>query len=132
MSHWSDDFLSIFRTAVLAFILGALLYGAGMALSGWLSVVFGAERGIASVYTHRSGHRTASGEPMRDNALTAAHRAPLPLGTRLLVRHGRRTVVVRINDRGPFRRGRVIDLTPAAARALGISGLGFVSLERVR
>jgi rare lipoprotein A len=83
--------------------------------------------GIASVY---SGGRTASGESMNPGAMTAAHRT-LPFGTRVTVVNNRngRAVVVRINDRGPFVRGRVIDLSPAAARAIGVSGLAPVSLS---
>ena len=82
--------------------------------------------GIASVY---SGQRTASGEQMRPDTMTAAHRT-LPFGTQVTVlnRRNGRSAVVRINDRGPFVRGRVIDLSPAAARALGIVGLASVSL----
>jgi rare lipoprotein A len=82
--------------------------------------------GIASVY---SGQHTASGEQMRPDTMTAAHRT-LPFGTQVTVlnRRNGRTAVVRINDRGPFVRGRVIDLSPAAARALGIVGLASVSL----
>jgi rare lipoprotein A len=83
--------------------------------------------GLASVY---SGGRTASGEAMNSGAMTAAHRT-LPFGTRVTVvnNHTGRTVVVRINDRGPFVHGRVIDLSPAAARAIGVSGLASVSLR---
>jgi rare lipoprotein A len=64
--------------------------------------------------------------------MTAAHRS-LPFGTMVRVTHRRsgRSVVVRINDRGPFVRGRVIDLTPAAARELGFSGLAPVTLSVV-
>jgi rare lipoprotein A len=82
--------------------------------------------GVASVYSDR---QTASGEAMNPGALTAAHRT-LPFGTEVTVinRHNGRSVVVRINDRGPFVRGRVIDLSPAAARALGVDGLAQVSL----
>jgi rare lipoprotein A len=82
--------------------------------------------GIASVY---SDQRTASGERMRPDTMTAAHRT-LPFGTQVTVfnRRNGRSAVVRINDRGPFVRGRVIDLSPAAARALGIDGLASVSL----
>jgi len=84
------------------------------------------QHGIASVY---SGGRTANGEQAIPTRLTAAHRT-LPFGTRVKVTHVRsgRSVVVRINDRGPFIRGRVIDVTPAAARALGFSGLAPVHL----
>jgi len=92
-----------------------------------------AETGIASVYSgHYSegGSRTASGERVRANALTAAH-PKLPFGTRVKVtnRANGRSVVVRINDRGPFKKGRVIDLTPTAARAIGSKGLARVTLE---
>jgi rare lipoprotein A len=88
-----------------------------------------AQTGIASVY---SGGRTASGEEVSPSALTAAHRT-LPFGTLVRVTNEDtgRSVVVRINDRGPFVRGRVIDLTPAGARALGFSGLATVSLDVV-
>ncbi len=83
--------------------------------------------GIASVY---SGGRTANGERMNPGAMTAAHRT-LPFGTAVTVvnRRNGRSAVVRINDRGPFVRGRVIDLSPAAARVLGIDGLAPVSLS---
>jgi rare lipoprotein A len=83
--------------------------------------------GIASIY---SGGRTANGERVNPAAMTAAHRS-LPFGTRVTVvnRNNGRAVVVRVNDRGPFVRGRVIDLTPAAARAIGIDGLAPVSLR---
>jgi len=81
------------------------------------------------VYAY-SGGRTASGERASPSAFTAAHRT-LPFGTHVRVTDDRtgRSVVVRINDRGPFVRGRVIDLTPAAAHALGISGTAPVKLD---
>ena len=87
--------------------------------------------GIASVYSY-SASRTASGEHFRPAALTAAHRS-LPFGSKVRVtnRHNGRSVVVRINDRGPFIRGRVIDVSPAAARVLGFSGLAPVDLTLV-
>jgi rare lipoprotein A len=82
--------------------------------------------GIASVY---SDHNTASGEQMSSGAMTAAHRT-LPFGTKVTVvnRSNGRSAVVRINDRGPFVHGRVIDLSPAAAHALKVDGLAPVSL----
>ena len=88
-----------------------------------------AQSGIASVY---SGGRTANGETARASGLTAAHRT-LPFGTLVRVTNQRsgRSVVVRINDRGPFVSGRVIDLTPAGASALGFSGLAPVTLAVV-
>ena len=89
--------------------------------------------GMASVYgSRRDGYaarRTASGERVHSGALTAAHKT-LAFGTMVRVtnRRNNQSVVVRINDRGPFVRGRVIDLTPAGARAIGMSGLAPVSL----
>ena len=82
--------------------------------------------GIASVY---SDHHTASGEQMNLGAMTAAHRT-LPFGTKVTVVNHRngKSAVVRINDRGPFVHGRVIDLSPAAGRVLGIDGITMVSL----
>lgn len=85
-----------------------------------------AQSGVASVY---SGQKTANGEYASAGGLTAAHRT-LPFGTKVRVtnQHTGRSVVVRINDRGPFVRGRVIGITPAAAHALGMSGLAPVTL----
>jgi rare lipoprotein A len=81
-----------------------------------------AEAGIAAYY---SGGRTASGEVSGPNRFTAAHRT-LPFGTRVLVTNVRngRSVSVRINDRGPYGRGRVIDVSHAAARELGMLNSG--------
>ena len=83
-----------------------------------------AESGVASVYSTESGSKTASGQRLNPSALTAAHRS-LPFGTKVRVSNHRngRSVIVTINDRGPFVRGRIIDVSPAAARALGFSGL---------
>jgi peptidoglycan lytic transglycosylase len=106
---------------------GAALCGA-MIFVGCSSAAM-AEAGIASVYAY-SGERTASGERAKPSGFTAAHRT-LPFGTRVRVTNkgNGRSVVVRINDRGPFVRGRVIDLTPAAAHALGFNGLARVTLN---
>jgi rare lipoprotein A len=79
--------------------------------------------GIASYYGNESGSQTASGQRFNQNAMTCAHRS-LPFGTRLRVTHGDRSVVVTVNDRGPFVRGRVLDLSTAAARAVGLTGAG--------
>jgi peptidoglycan lytic transglycosylase len=83
--------------------------------------------GLASVY---SGGRTANGEIAAPSHMTAAHRS-LPFGTMVRVtnRSTGRSVVVRINDRGPFVHGRVIDVTPAAAHQLGFSGVTAVALS---
>jgi rare lipoprotein A len=74
--------------------------------------------GTASWYQH--GRRTANGEHFKPDGLTAAHRT-LPFGTRLVVRNrsNGRSVVVRVNDRGPFIRGRILDVSRGAARKLG-------------
>src|SRR3981081_1697515 len=79
--------------------------------------------GMASYYGNESGSKTASGQRFNQNAMTAAHRT-LPFGTKLRVTHGGRSVVVTINDRGPFVRGRGLDLSTGAARAVGLTGAG--------
>jgi len=79
--------------------------------------------GMASYYGNESGSRTASGQRFNQNALTAAHRS-LPFGTKLRVTHRGSSVIVTINDRGPFIRGRVLDLSTGAARAIGLTGAG--------
>ena len=86
-----------------------------------------AQCGRASWYALTS--RTASGERMNPRALTAAHRS-LPFGTRLKVTNKRngRSVVVRINDRGPFVKGRVLDLSRGAAQSLGFVSSGQASV----
>ena len=103
------------------------LFVVGITTSGIIESY--AQSGIASVY---SGQGTANGEYAHARRMTAAHRS-LPFGTQVRVTNHRtgRSVVVRINDRGPFVRGRVIDVTPAAARVLGFSGLTRVSLAVV-
>ena len=79
--------------------------------------------GMASYYGNESGSRTASGQRMNAAAMTCAHRS-LPFGTKLRVTHGDRSVIVTVNDRGPFVRGRVLDLSTGAARAIGLIGAG--------
>ena len=89
------------------------------------------QSGIASVYSTESGNKTASGQRLNPGALTAAHRS-LPFGTKVRVTNKRngRSVVVTINDRGPFVRGRIIDLTMAGARAIGMGwGLAPVTIN---
>ncbi len=108
--------------------LSAALCGAALALT---APDARAQSGMASIYAYGGG-KTASGERTSAQALTAAHRT-LPFGARVRVTNKRngRSIVVRINDRGPFIKGRIIDLTPAGARALGFSGLAPVTLERI-
>jgi rare lipoprotein A len=86
--------------------------------------------GMASYYGNESGSKTASGQRFNQNAMTCAHRT-LPFGTKLRVTHGGQSVVVTVNDRGPFVRGRVLDLSTAAARAVGLTsaGVGRVTAE---
>jgi rare lipoprotein A len=79
--------------------------------------------GVASFYGNEAGNKTASGQRFNQHAMTAAHRS-LPFGTKLKVTHGSRSVVVTINDRGPFIRGRVLDLSKGAAHAIGLTGRG--------
>jgi rare lipoprotein A len=86
--------------------------------------------GVASMYGNESGRQTASGQRFDENAMTCAHRS-LPFGTKLRITHGSRSVIVTVNDRGPFVRGRVLDLSTGAARAVGLSGLGEVTAEIV-
>ena len=106
---------------------------AALAAAWWPGAVavLAAEHGMASVYSHRGG-KTASGEASHSGGLTAAHRS-LPFGSKVRVTNHRngRTVVVRVNDRGPFTRGRIIDLTPAGARELGFGGTAPVGVERI-
>ena len=106
-----------------AFILSAIIAAAA------------AEKGIASHYSTRdknqNGSRTASGRPLRDRELTAAHRS-LPFGSRVrVIGSNGRSVVVTITDRGPFVRGRIIDLSVGIANKLGIHGLARASLSKI-
>lgn len=91
------------------------------------------QHGVASWYGPGFyGRKTANGERYTGKAMTAAHRY-LPFGTHVRVTDKRsgRSIVVRINDRGPFKRGRVIDLSTASARALGVSGIANVVVTPV-
>jgi rare lipoprotein A len=88
------------------------------------------QKGAASWYGPGfHGKRTANGEKFNTHELTAAHKT-LAFGTEVRVTNERtgRSVVVRINDRGPYAHGRVIDLSKAAAEAVGLSGVGQVTL----
>ena len=93
------------------------------------------QRGMASWYGPGfHGRRTASGERFNSNDMTAAHRS-LPFGTRIRVVNetNGRSVIVRVNDRGPFAHRRIIDLAKGPAQALGLTmaGTGYVSLHRL-
>lgn len=84
--------------------------------------------GMASFYS--TGQKTASGARFNPHGLSAAHRT-LPFGTKVRVSHpsSGRSVIVTINDRGPFIRGRILDLSLGAARALGITGAGVARVH---
>jgi rare lipoprotein A len=117
--------------AKLAIICATAVCGVGATLQA--STPSLAQSGGASWYGPGfQGRRTANGERFNTHALTAAHRS-LPFGSRVRVTNtsNGRSVVVRINDRGPFVGGRVIDLSKASARAIGISGVAKVRLSRL-
>lgn len=103
-----------------------------MATALWAPASLAGQRGQASWYGLEGGRVTATGERYNPGGLTAAHRT-LPFGTRVRVTNNRngRSVVVRINNRGPFTGGRIIDLSEGAAAAIGIksSGVGNVTIE---
>jgi rare lipoprotein A len=105
--------------------VGSLSAAAGRAVNSKL------QSGRASWY--QLGRKTASGEAFNPNGLTAAHRT-LPFGTRVRVvnEHNGRSVVVRINDRGPYSGGRIIDLARGAAESLGITGSGVTRVALYR
>ena len=118
--------------ALALFVLGSLLPGDAVARSVKARVKKARrESGVASYYGPEFAfRRTASGEMFDPRDMTAAHRT-LPFGTRIRVTNlanGRR-VVLRVNDRGPYRKGRILDVSHAAARKLGFSGKG---VARVR
>lgn len=90
-----------------------------------------AETGLAAVYSDKlHGRKTASGERYDRSRLTAAHKT-LPFGTRVKVTHAQnqKSVTVRINDRGPVQAGRILDLSPTAARAIGIGPRGMAEVS---
>jgi rare lipoprotein A len=107
--------------------LAAVVFGGFVLMSSASSSAQSMQCGVASWYAQHS--RTASGEMMNPNAMTAAHKS-LPFGTKVKVinKHSGKVIYVTINDRGPFVRGRIIDLSRAAARKLGIDGVGSVCI----
>jgi peptidoglycan lytic transglycosylase len=116
-------------------LIGKLIVAAAV-MSGFIvastdiTYASGNQCGVASWYAQRG--LTASGERMNPAAMTAAHRS-LPFGTEVRVTDQRsgRSVRVRINDRGPFVRGRIIDLSRAAAHRLGLDGVGRVCIAAI-
>ncbi len=88
------------------------------------------EQGTASWYGHESGNRTAMGTHFRPQGLTAAHKTlPLPSKVRVTNLQNGRSVVVVVNDRGPFKHNRLIDLSHGAAKQIGVRGLAQVKVE---
>jgi len=88
------------------------------------------EQGIASWYGSESGHRTAMGTRFRPQGFSAAHKTlPLPCKVRVTNLHNGRSVDVVVNDRGPFKKNRLIDLSRGAAKELGLKGMGEVRVE---
>lgn len=122
MQAWG--FGSFVGAALVATVLSTTGSGAAFAAEKGI----GATSGMASYYGYRG--RTANGEHHDARALTAAHRT-LPFGTRVRVTNASngRTVVVRINDRGPFIKGRVIDVSTAAAEVLGFRSRGVAKVQ---
>jgi rare lipoprotein A len=93
----------------------------------------GEEVGLAAVYNDKlHGRKTANGQRYDRNLLTAAHKT-LPFGTMVRVTNvkNKKSVVLRINDRGPFQQGRILDISPRAAKALGINRLGMAEVSSV-
>ncbi|HXL01396.1 MAG: septal ring lytic transglycosylase RlpA family protein [Dysgonamonadaceae bacterium] len=93
--------------------------------------VFSQEKGKASFYAHKmQGRKTSSGEPYHSDSLTCAHRS-YPFGTLLMVKNPKneKMVVVKVTDRGPFKKNRLIDLSYAAAKQLGIIRQGIAEIE---
>jgi len=117
-------------------VLAVLAYNCGPAKAKDNENEVFEQEGIASYYGKKfHGRKTASGERFDMHKLTAAHKT-LPFGTMVEVTHIRngKKVVVRINDRGPFKKGRIIDLSYAAAKKIGIikSGLAQVRIRVVK
>ena len=122
------------KTLIMSVLVMSMsLAGANANASLWRPSLESAQSGMASYYHDGfHGQRTASGARYDKNRLTAAHRS-LPLGTQVRVTDAGsgESVIVHINDRGPFGRGRVIDLSRAAAREIGLTrkGVARVRLE---
>jgi rare lipoprotein A len=101
-------------------VFAAILLCLGCSAHAEVASIYGGSDGLC-------GHRTANGERLNCAAMTAAHRR-LPFGSSVRVCHNG-CVTVRINDRGPWVRGRDIDLSPAAARAIGLRQTGHVTIS---
>ena len=90
------------------------------------------EQGIASWYGYESGNRTSMGNRFKPHNYTAAHKTlPLPSKVRVTNLHNGRSIIVLVNDRGPFKNGRLIDLSHGAAKKIGVNGLAKVKVEYI-
>jgi rare lipoprotein A len=100
-------------------------------LVGTDGAALAAENGLAATYpVSYKGRRTASGVRFDPNVMMCAHRS-YPFGSMVRVVNGNRTITCRVTDRGPFVKGRIIDVSPAGARALGFSGMARVTINRL-
>lgn len=115
--------MKLLTTSLVAGFLLATTNIAGATVASWYDC---ATPGQCS-----KSKRTANGEKFNPNALTAAHKS-LPFGTKVRVTHKGKSVIVRINDRGPFVKGRHIDLSRAAARKIGCKSVCKVSIAVLR
>lgn len=111
---------------LIPILIGTLFFGGCVTTPTELSL----DRGemVATWYMH--GTRTANGEKFNPDGMTAAHKT-LPFGTMLRLTHGDKSVIVRINDRGPFIKGRDIDLARGAAKALNCPGVCRLKVEEI-
>ena len=123
--------MTLKQTVSLLFLLTLLFGCSGRTPEAAAQRTADRESGKASFYADRyHGRKTASGERFDQQAMTAAHRR-LPFGTRVKVTNVRngKSVVVRINDRGPFVKGRIIDLSRAAFSRIGNTAFGVIDVE---
>jgi|APGre2960657444_1045066.scaffolds.fasta_scaffold234122_1 rare lipoprotein A len=119
--NFSSKIIFMSKNIILSFLILLLLNSCG----------YTTRKGIASYYADfYEGRTTANGEIYRQNKITAAHKT-LPFGTKVKVTNlaNNKTVVVRINDRGPFIKGRIIDLTKAAAKEIDMIGAGISKVK---
>lgn len=90
------------------------------------------EQGIASWYGYESGNRTSMGTHFKPQGYTAAHKTlPLPCKVRVTNLDNGRSIIVLVNDRGPFKKNRLIDLSHGAAKKIGLNGLAKVKIEYI-
>jgi rare lipoprotein A len=124
---WVPQMMSIRLILTVSVLLASIWFG-GIALAK--STQRACQNASMHATQYSSGSATASGERFRPDGLTAAHRK-LPFGTRVKITNPRTgaAAIIRINDRGPFTRGRDIDLSRGAARAIGLTSVGTICTE---